>query len=210
MVVIQYGAEFKKWHGAILWNKWRLVNGEELYDIASDPGQQKNVYAERPEIVKAMRAYYEDWVSRSQPLMNQTNFIRIGTANEPVTWLSCCNWTGSYCDNWGNLASGNRLGHWSLEVDATGDYEVSLYLFHPDANTPLNQPLQNVPARPITKAKLIIDGKPQVIETKPEDTHATFHVPLKQGSKITLEGQFLGQDDKPLFGAAYTFVKKAE
>jgi arylsulfatase len=208
MVVVQYGAEFKKWTSAILWNKWRLVKGKELYNIAEDPGQKKNVYDEHPDVVKPMRDFYEDWCRRSDPLMNQTNFVRIGTEDEPVTWLSACNWTGSYCDNWGNLASGERLGHWSLEVDAGGDYEVSLYLFHPHAKTPLNKPLQQVPARPIAKAKLLIDGKPMVVETKADDTHATFRVPLTKGQKLTLEGQFLSSEDKPLFGAAYTFVKR--
>lgn len=208
MVVVQYGVEFKKWNAAILWNKWRLVGGDELYNVADDPGQTKNVYDQQADVIKSMRDFYEDWCRRSQPLMNQTNFIRIGTANEPVTWLSCCNWTGSYCDNWGNLASGVRLGHWSLEVDAGGDYEVSLYLFHPDAETALNRPLRQVSARPIAKAKLLIDGKETIVETKPDDTHATFRVPLEKGQKLTLEGQFLSGESKPLFGAAYTFVKK--
>jgi arylsulfatase A-like enzyme len=208
MAVVQYGLEFKKWNAAILWSKWRLVNGDELYNVADDPGQKQNVYEQHADVVKAMRDFYEDWCRRSEPLMNQTNFIRIGTPNEPVTWLSCCNWTGSYCDNWGNLASGVRLGHWSLEVDADGDYEVALYMFHPDAKTPLNKPLLNVPARPIAKAKLLIDGKPTVMEIKPDETHATFRVPLEKGQKLKLEGQFLSSEDKPLFGAAYTFVKK--
>ena len=30
-----------KWSGAVLWDKWRLVKGRELYDIRSDPGQEK-------------------------------------------------------------------------------------------------------------------------------------------------------------------------
>ena len=38
-VVVQYGPTFKEWDSAVLWKKWRLVKGRELYDVASDPGQ---------------------------------------------------------------------------------------------------------------------------------------------------------------------------
>ncbi|MFR9652149.1 MAG: arylsulfatase [Rikenellaceae bacterium] len=39
---------------------WRLV-GDELYDIAIDRGQQNNIAAEHPEIVKELMAEYEKW-----------------------------------------------------------------------------------------------------------------------------------------------------
>lgn len=209
MLVIQYGAEFQKWHCAVLWNKWRLVNGIELYNVAADPGQRENLYSKRPKIVSAMRDYYEQWCGDTQPVMEQTNYFGIGVDEEPVTWLSSCNWTGSYCDSWGNLASGICLGSWNLEVESTGDYEVTMYLFHPDSHTPLNKPLQQVPARPITKAKLIIDGKEVIVDIHPGETHATFQLSLEKDDKVVLEGQFLDAMNKPLFGAPYTFVRKA-
>jgi arylsulfatase A-like enzyme len=31
--VVQYGQTPKQWDGAVIWNKWRLVNGTELYDL---------------------------------------------------------------------------------------------------------------------------------------------------------------------------------
>ena len=39
----------------------RLVNGEELYDLASDPGQQQDLALERPDEVARMRSAYEKW-----------------------------------------------------------------------------------------------------------------------------------------------------
>ena len=56
-------------------------------------------------------------------------------------WAGSCNWTGSYADNWWNLAEveGNKFGSWNLEVASTAAYEVSFYLFHPALQTPLNQ-----------------------------------------------------------------------
>ncbi len=39
-LVVQYGQTPAKYEAAVMWNKWRLVKGTELYDVASDPGQQ--------------------------------------------------------------------------------------------------------------------------------------------------------------------------
>ena len=40
---------------AVLTEKWRLVNGKELYDIKADPGQQSDIAGTRPEIVGGLR-----------------------------------------------------------------------------------------------------------------------------------------------------------
>lgn len=207
-VVIQYLAKFTKWRGAVLWKKWRLVNGTELYDVASDPGQEKNLHARRPEVVRALRAHYEAWCRKIEPVMGQTNHVSVGTPHERVTWLSSCNWTGSYCDNWSNLASRNRFGHWSLQVESSGDYEVSMYVFHPEAKIPLNRSFRNVPARPVARAKLIAGGQERLADTSPTDTHVTFTLSLEKGQKLELEGKFLDRDGKPLCGSFYTFMKK--
>jgi hypothetical protein len=86
-VVVQYRAIFKKWSGAVLWKKWRLVNGEELYNVSTDPGQANDVYDKFPDVVRTMRDHYEAWVSKTEPIMEQTNFVTVGTPKEPVTWM---------------------------------------------------------------------------------------------------------------------------
>ena len=45
MMVVQYGQIPKKWESTIIWRKWRLVNGAELYDISKDPEQKIDVAA---------------------------------------------------------------------------------------------------------------------------------------------------------------------
>ena len=213
MVVVQYDARFVKWKGAVLWKKWRLVNGTELYDVESDPGQQHNLYEQKTEVAQKMRAYYENWVRETEAVMEQENVIPIGTPQEPIAWLSSCNWTGSYADNWGNLADvdGQKFGHWLLKPVRSGVYEVSLYLFHPALATPLNQGYDGfamVPARPVAKAELLINNKSHSIDTGPNDTHATFIISLEHSERIKLEGRFLDKNGKALCGAFYTFVQK--
>ena len=70
-LVVQYGAEFKEWDSTVLWGKWRLVKGTELYDLASDPGQGNDVAATRPDIVSALRAHYQSQLGPTKAVMGR-------------------------------------------------------------------------------------------------------------------------------------------
>jgi len=54
---------------AVRSQRWRLVNNEELYDIANDPSETTNVIEQHPEVVKELRAAYEEWWNGSVDLM---------------------------------------------------------------------------------------------------------------------------------------------
>jgi arylsulfatase len=41
--------------------RFTLVNNEELYDLQQDPGEKHNVLATHPEVVRKLRAAYDDW-----------------------------------------------------------------------------------------------------------------------------------------------------
>ena len=45
----------------VLWKNWRLLENRELYNIADDPHQDKDVSSEYPEIVSKMRAHLDKW-----------------------------------------------------------------------------------------------------------------------------------------------------
>jgi arylsulfatase A-like enzyme len=46
---------------AVVEQRFKLVNGEELYDLEADPGEQNDLAAAHPEEVARLRAYYEAW-----------------------------------------------------------------------------------------------------------------------------------------------------
>jgi arylsulfatase len=48
---------------------FELVENNELYDLKADPGENKNVIAEQPEEVAKLRATYEQWWKKVQPLL---------------------------------------------------------------------------------------------------------------------------------------------
>ena len=67
--IVQYGhanedVEFGftgREQAAVMWRQWRLVQGRELYNVQDDPGQQRDVAAANPELVKRMRDDYAAW-----------------------------------------------------------------------------------------------------------------------------------------------------
>ena len=83
----------KKWRKcAVMSDNWRLVNGEELYEIKKDPGQANNVAADYPEKVAEMRAFYEAWWADIEPSFSQTTEIHIGAPEVPVVDLNAHDW----------------------------------------------------------------------------------------------------------------------
>ena len=54
---------------AVRSEKWRLVGKNSLYDIDNDPGEQKNVIKEHPEIAQKMLKAYDSWWDEVRPLM---------------------------------------------------------------------------------------------------------------------------------------------
>ena len=62
--------EKAKYNGFAVRNeKWRLVGKDELYSIDADPGEQNNVAAQNPEVVKEMLKVYDAWWAEVKPML---------------------------------------------------------------------------------------------------------------------------------------------
>ena len=61
--------ESKYVKSAIQNSKFTLINNEELYDLAADPGEKTNVIGDHPEVVAKLGAAYDQWWQDVQPLM---------------------------------------------------------------------------------------------------------------------------------------------
>jgi arylsulfatase len=46
-----------------------------LYDVQSDPGETRNVIAEHPQVVAAMRAAYDRWWAEVLPALENENAV---------------------------------------------------------------------------------------------------------------------------------------
>jgi len=205
MIVVQYHIEIPKWNATVMWKKWRLVKGEELYDIATDPGQKTNVADKHPDIVKAMRDHYERWWSEVEPIAKEPSYVHIGSQQENPVRLTCADWYKVYADNFGHLQQ-NINSHWNLFVERDGDYEFRLTRWPPEAGAALDASLRHPTgegkALPIAKARLKIGDFDELKPVASGDKSAIFTIPLKAG-KTRLQTWFCDQSGSELCGAFY-------
>ncbi len=120
-----------KWkQSSTMTDRWRLINGEELYDMATDPGQRHDVAAEHPGVVEKLRRSYEEWWNVVSARFGEENPIIIGTEREPETDLTCHDLFNQYNDTaWhqSHIRAGKWCsGHWTVDVSREGDYAFEI------------------------------------------------------------------------------------
>jgi len=225
MLVVQYGQIPEKWDSCVIWDKWRLVYGKELYDIQADPGQQKDIAAQNPNVLGKMRDHYEAWWADVQPGLRDFQPISIGAEQENPATLCCSDWQEVYCDNMQDVLGGTngrlggtRGGPWNVFVERGGEYEIALSRWPAFTGLPLNagRPPQKMTAGelpegkalPIAGAGLKIAGQEQTLKTAPADTKAVFRVKLQGGARTQMHGWFTDAQGKDVVGAYYAVVKR--
>jgi len=219
-LVVQYGQKPPKFDSAVLWRKWRLVHGGELYDLKTDPGQQKDVAAAHPDVVQLLREKYEAWWSEVEPLLAEPVPIVVGADQENPVTLSSADWWNVYCDNMHNLRQGKPENSvWNIRVAKDGEYEVALrrWPIEADAAIAAGVPkfaavageLEAGLALPIATMRLKVGDK--LDETKavpPGAKELKFTVRLKAGEKLAMQSFCYDASGKELCGAYFAYVKR--
>ena len=217
-----------KWAGTVVWDKWRLVKGTELFDLRSDPGQHQDISAQHPDIVAKMRHHYETWWANVEPLVLEWQPIHLGSAREPVAVLTSHNWIAPNTADQSRISHGDRQnGPWHVMVEQPGKYEITLRRWPVEANLPLtapaapyiskvvvteedkHQPFNHTPvgvSLPIAKARLKIGEFDETKPATPGDKSVAFQLTLPAG-RTTLQTWFSDATGKPLCGAYYVYCR---
>ncbi|MEM6392929.1 MAG: arylsulfatase [Planctomycetota bacterium] len=131
-----------KWKdSAAMQSKWRLINGEFLYDIAADPEQRHDVAADHPDVVAELRGGFEQWWD----LVTERADERIPIPVQPdgPTDLNAHDWRndGSEAPWHQGLIRTAQVssGYWELEVMKAGRYRVELRRWPREAEAPLDE-----------------------------------------------------------------------
>lgn len=226
-LVVQFGlwGQFegpKKWDCCVMWNKWRLIKGKDLFDVAADPGQATNVTKDHPEIVEALRQHYEQWWARTEPLTREFQPIHLGSDHENPVFLGTEDWAHWGPGNMYGVREGvNRSGlpwngPWHVLAEREGTYEISLRRWPVEADVAITAgveafkgkltSMKEGKALPIAKARLAIGAIDESKVVAQADKAAVFTVHLPAG-KTTLQTWFYDQDGKELCGAFYVYVR---
>ncbi len=194
----------EKWRKcAVMTERWRLINGQELYDIQADPGQQKDLAAEHPEAVQKLRTAYEGWWQSLSPVFDEFVHIAIGSEAEPRVRLHCHDWhPPSQAESpWsqGHIQRGLvGNGFWAVEVLRPGDYRFELRRW-PDV---VDEPIE------ATHAGLKIGAVEMDQPVRPGAAKTTFTVRLRPG-KTRLQ-TWLTMPNGKTRGAYYVYVERVE
>lgn len=217
-LVVQYGQVPKKFESAVMWKKWRLVHGTELYDLARDPGQLRDVAAEHADVVARLRKHYETWWAGIEPGLDDFSPLSIGARQENPVQLSAADWANVYCDNMRNLRTGkNANGVWHLQVEADGEYEIALRRWPERANAAIAGPVPEFQAvdgvlpagRALPIASMRLKVGDQFDETRPVatgDKEIKFRLPLKAGQHLPMQSFCYDAAGKELCGAYFAYV----
>lgn len=224
--VVQYSRDqVAKWDACVVWGKWRLVHGKELFDAEADRAQVTDVAARHPDVVKAMRDHYEAWWAGIEPKVNEyVPAAYLGSGAEPVVELTSADWEGIYADNGRHIRTavgGPRGGHWNVMVEKAGEYEIALRRWPRDTNAALGSTHDRDPklagaeekkppppskAFPIAAAKVEVVGREASAKTDPMAQEVVLRVSLPAG-KTTLRGWFQDADGNDLCGAFFAYVR---
>jgi len=204
--------------------RWRLINGKELYDIQADPGQKNNVAEDHPEVVKTLRADYDAWWADISPVFKKDARVIVGNDAENPCELTAHDWlTNGSMPPWNqaHIRKGQSgIGEWAVKVERAGAYRITLSRWPAVAGKAIDAQL--APGKPVPglkafretpgKALAVKQAGIQVAGIEQEKDVATgaasvsFDVNLPKG-EVYLLGYFVLADGKKC-GSYYASVER--
>tara|TARA_R110002012_G_scaffold317031_1_gene532788 strand:- start:8624 stop:10411 length:1788 start_codon:yes stop_codon:yes gene_type:complete len=210
---------------SVMDDRWRLVNGTELYDMENDKIQSKNVIAQHPIEAEKLAVGYEKWWQSimSEGPNERYAYIKVGSDKENPSRISAHDMlTGKHESSWhqnGAIAASQSTGKYKIEFVEDGEYAISLRRFPRESGLAINETFpatektieieSNKPASVkddfkeaylyvanLAKSEPIGDGQEEV----------TFTGKISAG-KYDMEAQLIDAD-KRVYPAYYIYIEK--
>jgi arylsulfatase A-like enzyme len=218
-----------KWRkSSVMTDRWRLINGKELYDIKTDPGQRNNVAKQHEDVVQWLSEFYEAWWSELLPTFDDDVLIQLGHPAENPACLTAHDWITTRMTPWNHayirnaMTGAENTGFWNVQIVAGGEYEIRLRRWPVESGAAIDAglpPGSDVPgerayrarpgkALPIVRATLKVGDVHAEQEVNPGDQEAVFRVALEPG-KNRLSGRFY-TDEGNEYGAYYAYVERLD
>jgi arylsulfatase A-like enzyme len=200
----------QKWrNSAVMTQRWRLINGQELYDMQADPSQKNNIADRHRDVVEKLRQAYERWWADVSQRFDEYSEIVLGSDKENPARLTCHDWhTGEGYPPWSQHSVLNAYGDngfWAVEVSRAGAYEFELRRWPREVDKPITAAIPNGKAISATQARLKI-GDIDLKQEIPSNARAvTFKTTLPAG-KTRLQTWFT-DDQGASCGAYFVYVK---
>ncbi len=205
---------------AVLWQRWRLLEDKELYNLQDDPLQAHNVIARYPEVVAVMRAHLDQWWDGVKEHTNDFEASVIGNDAENPVQLTACEWADVFIDQQAQVRRGDRKnGLWHIEVAAAGTYMFTLSRWPDEARLRLQDGigetrvtdgvLTSGSAWPVRSARLRVGDVEQRAKVDAASRSVRFEMPLPAG-RTTLQTWLDDESGGEIGGAYYVTVARLQ
>ena len=123
----------------VMSDPWRLVGKDELYNLDKDRGQQHNVAAKHPEVVRELLESYEQWWNTTSGRIASLVPIMVGSDQDNPAFLTAHDWhTDKIPWHQDVVAEAPPFnGHWEITVAEAGSYRITLMERPLEANHPI-------------------------------------------------------------------------
>jgi len=209
------------WTNAVMTKRWRLVHGKELYDVQADPGQERDVAAEHPDVVAELRAAHEAWWAEISPTLNEYCPIGLGSDAENPIRLDAMDVMGDVAWNQGHILMAQKsTGRWAVDVERPGEYRFALRRWPKELDLPIDEcaPPEEAERIPYTpgsesvalepvRARLKIFDREEIVDVPKGATDVTFSLRLEETGVTQLDAWFqdaAGEEQ----GAYYVYVER--
>ncbi|MEM1359552.1 MAG: sulfatase-like hydrolase/transferase, partial [Bacteroidota bacterium] len=214
--------KYKKY--AVMTDQYRLVNGE-LYDMYTDPGQEEDLSASRPQIVDTLLQEYDTWWEDISENFDRYNATIVGNEAQRALVLSSQFWHGDHVpyshEHVRNAMRAN--GFWDLNVEQAGDYQISLRRWPRESGLALGEAFPRphrdstrfypgdkyfqAPSRdlPVSEARLQVGDFDQTVAVDATQEEIQFQVTLPEG-EVFLQ-TWLMTETQDTVGAYYVYLE---
>lgn len=212
-------------HYTVMDKDWRLVNGNELYNVTEDLAQENNIIENHPDVAARLAEGYEKWWTSimSEGPNERYAYIIAGTEHENPVRVSAHDMLSvQHRMAWHQYgaATGDRAtGKWKIEIAEQGQYSFSLRRFPResglaiDAEFPAVEPSiefdRTMPASRdagFTEAFLYIADFIKTDKIKEGQEEVVFNMKLPEG-KFDMEARLIDAEGR-VYPAYYLYIEK--
>lgn len=210
---------------SVMDDNWRLVDGNELYDINKDLAQENNVFNEHPEVVERLADGYEKWWKSimSEGPNERYAYIKVGSPEENPSRISSHDMlTGKFTGMWhqdGAARADQASGRWKIEFVEDGEYSITLRRFPRESGLAINatfpakdKPIELDRALPasvksdFTEAYLYVASIAKTLKIEQGQDEVTFQGFVPAG-KYDMEAQLIDKEGR-VHPAYYIYIEK--
>ncbi len=180
----------------------------ELYNLADDAGQRRDLAAKHPQVTNRLRKAYDDWWRKISADFDKPAEIVVGDPRQPVTHLTSFEWHS--VRQWRQeavLRGMEENGYWAVRVARPGKYQVELRRWPAELDAPITSSQQGRGAIAADTARLRIGEIDERKTITAASRAVTFEVSLPAGS-TRIETWFIGKNQSR--GAYYVSVQRVD